>query len=219
MYNPLAWTVTTIVTLTISFPGVSVTDEWGRPVPAQVLTPQPARVYRELPPFADTVCCSEGVWKAQITKKASTDGGQGTGPQGRMGSTPWMGVEGCTQEHSQPAASLSRSMSMGQAETRVANLRWPWGTVGLQGRLKAGASGVGGRSGPDQVGGDRGGCGEVSEVALATWEGTTGGSEASEQEDLGQWGRGARLTHASAAAAVSTPSWGVGDVWLGCQET
>ncbi|XP_058526295.1 epididymis-specific alpha-mannosidase [Ochotona princeps] len=36
VYNPLAWTVTTIITLTISFSGVSVTDESGRPVPAQV---------------------------------------------------------------------------------------------------------------------------------------------------------------------------------------
>ncbi|XP_010640224.2 epididymis-specific alpha-mannosidase [Fukomys damarensis] len=36
IYNPLAWTVTTVVTLTISFPRVSVLDESGRPVPAQV---------------------------------------------------------------------------------------------------------------------------------------------------------------------------------------
>ncbi|XP_012520574.1 PREDICTED: epididymis-specific alpha-mannosidase isoform X2 [Propithecus coquereli] len=35
-YNPLAWTVTTIITLTIGFPGVSVTDELGHPMPAQV---------------------------------------------------------------------------------------------------------------------------------------------------------------------------------------
>uniref|UniRef100_A0A8C8ZV26 Alpha-mannosidase n=1 Tax=Prolemur simus TaxID=1328070 RepID=A0A8C8ZV26_PROSS len=36
VYNPLAWTVTTIITLTIGFPGVSVTDELGHPVPAQI---------------------------------------------------------------------------------------------------------------------------------------------------------------------------------------
>ena len=36
IYNPLAWTVTTIITLTVDFPKVSVTDESGHPVPAQV---------------------------------------------------------------------------------------------------------------------------------------------------------------------------------------
>ena len=36
VYNPLAWMVTTIITLTVDFPNVSVTDESGRPVPAQV---------------------------------------------------------------------------------------------------------------------------------------------------------------------------------------
>ncbi|KAF4013139.1 hypothetical protein G4228_004426, partial [Cervus hanglu yarkandensis] len=36
IYNPLAWTVTPIVTLTVDFPEVSVTDESGHPVPAQV---------------------------------------------------------------------------------------------------------------------------------------------------------------------------------------
>ena len=36
VYNPLAWTVTTIITLTVDFPNVRVTDESGRPVPAQV---------------------------------------------------------------------------------------------------------------------------------------------------------------------------------------
>ncbi|XP_037685271.1 epididymis-specific alpha-mannosidase isoform X2 [Choloepus didactylus] len=36
VYNPLAWTVTTIVTLTVGFPRVSVTDELGHPVPSQV---------------------------------------------------------------------------------------------------------------------------------------------------------------------------------------
>ena len=36
VYNPLAWTVTTIITLTVEFPSVSITDESGRPVPAQV---------------------------------------------------------------------------------------------------------------------------------------------------------------------------------------
>ncbi|XP_070314084.1 epididymis-specific alpha-mannosidase-like [Odocoileus virginianus] len=35
VYNPLAWTVTTIITLTVDFPNVSITDESGRPVPAQ----------------------------------------------------------------------------------------------------------------------------------------------------------------------------------------
>ncbi|KAM9677390.1 LOW QUALITY PROTEIN: epididymis-specific alpha-mannosidase [Trichechus inunguis] len=36
VYNPLAWTVTTIVTLTVSFPRVRITDESGHPVPAQI---------------------------------------------------------------------------------------------------------------------------------------------------------------------------------------
>ncbi|XP_014445317.1 epididymis-specific alpha-mannosidase [Tupaia chinensis] len=36
VYNPLAWTVTTIFTLTVGFPRVSVTDESGLPVPAQI---------------------------------------------------------------------------------------------------------------------------------------------------------------------------------------
>ncbi|KAM6221799.1 epididymis-specific alpha-mannosidase [Rhynchocyon petersi] len=36
VYNPLAWTITTIITLTVSSPEVHVTDESGRPVPAQV---------------------------------------------------------------------------------------------------------------------------------------------------------------------------------------
>lgn len=36
VYNPLAWTVTTIVTLTVGFSSASVTDESGQPVPAQV---------------------------------------------------------------------------------------------------------------------------------------------------------------------------------------
>ncbi|XDB51577.1 hypothetical protein AB1E18_005132 [Capra hircus] len=36
IYNPPAWTVTTIITLTVDFPKVSVTDESGHPVPAQV---------------------------------------------------------------------------------------------------------------------------------------------------------------------------------------
>uniref|UniRef100_A0A452EN56 Alpha-mannosidase n=1 Tax=Capra hircus TaxID=9925 RepID=A0A452EN56_CAPHI len=34
VYNPLAWTVTTIITLTVGFPNVSITDESGRTVPA-----------------------------------------------------------------------------------------------------------------------------------------------------------------------------------------
>ena len=36
VYNPLAWTITTIITLTVDFPKVSITDESGLPVPAQV---------------------------------------------------------------------------------------------------------------------------------------------------------------------------------------
>ncbi|XP_010852848.1 PREDICTED: epididymis-specific alpha-mannosidase-like [Bison bison bison] len=36
VYNPLAWMVTTIITLTVDFPKVSITDESGLPVPAQV---------------------------------------------------------------------------------------------------------------------------------------------------------------------------------------
>uniref|UniRef100_A0A5F8A1J9 Alpha-mannosidase n=1 Tax=Macaca mulatta TaxID=9544 RepID=A0A5F8A1J9_MACMU len=36
VYNPLAWTVTTVVTLTVGFPGVRVTDEAGHPVPSQI---------------------------------------------------------------------------------------------------------------------------------------------------------------------------------------
>nr|XP_003461910.1 epididymis-specific alpha-mannosidase [Cavia porcellus] len=36
VYNPLAWTVTTIITLTVSFSRASVTDESGRLVPAQI---------------------------------------------------------------------------------------------------------------------------------------------------------------------------------------
>ncbi|XP_032708474.1 epididymis-specific alpha-mannosidase-like [Lontra canadensis] len=36
VYNPLAWTVTTLVTLTVGFSRVNVTDEFGQPVPAQV---------------------------------------------------------------------------------------------------------------------------------------------------------------------------------------
>ncbi|KAM9742472.1 epididymis-specific alpha-mannosidase-like [Dama dama] len=36
VYNPLAWTITTIITLTVDFPSVRVTDESGRPVPTQV---------------------------------------------------------------------------------------------------------------------------------------------------------------------------------------
>ncbi|XP_032772340.1 epididymis-specific alpha-mannosidase isoform X2 [Rattus rattus] len=36
VYNPLAWKITTIITLTVAFPSVSVTDELGRPVSAQI---------------------------------------------------------------------------------------------------------------------------------------------------------------------------------------
>ncbi|XP_049996810.1 epididymis-specific alpha-mannosidase [Alexandromys fortis] len=36
VYNPLAWKITTIVTLTVAFPNVSVTDELGHPVSAQI---------------------------------------------------------------------------------------------------------------------------------------------------------------------------------------
>uniref|UniRef100_A0A452VDV2 Alpha-mannosidase n=1 Tax=Ursus maritimus TaxID=29073 RepID=A0A452VDV2_URSMA len=36
VYNPLAWTVTTLVNLTVGFSRVNITDETGRPVAAQV---------------------------------------------------------------------------------------------------------------------------------------------------------------------------------------
>ncbi|XP_048220300.1 epididymis-specific alpha-mannosidase [Perognathus longimembris pacificus] len=36
VYNPLAWTVTTVITLTVGSPRVSVTDELGQRVPAQI---------------------------------------------------------------------------------------------------------------------------------------------------------------------------------------
>ncbi|CAK6433317.1 unnamed protein product [Pipistrellus nathusii] len=36
VYNPLAWPVTALITLTVSFPHVNVTDESGRPAEAQV---------------------------------------------------------------------------------------------------------------------------------------------------------------------------------------
>ncbi|KAM5271302.1 epididymis-specific alpha-mannosidase [Ctenodactylus gundi] len=36
VYNPLAWTVTTFITLTVALPSISVTDESGQPVPAQI---------------------------------------------------------------------------------------------------------------------------------------------------------------------------------------
>lgn len=36
VYNPLAWTVTTVIRLTVGFAKVSVTDESGHSVPAQV---------------------------------------------------------------------------------------------------------------------------------------------------------------------------------------
>ncbi|CAH6977974.1 epididymis-specific alpha-mannosidase [Phodopus roborovskii] len=36
VYNPLAWTITTIVTLTVAFPNVNITDKSGQPVSAQV---------------------------------------------------------------------------------------------------------------------------------------------------------------------------------------
>ncbi|XP_028614068.1 epididymis-specific alpha-mannosidase isoform X3 [Grammomys surdaster] len=36
VYNPLAWKITTIITLTVAFPSVSVTDELGHPVSAQI---------------------------------------------------------------------------------------------------------------------------------------------------------------------------------------
>lgn len=36
VYNPLAWTVTTIINLTLDFSMVSVTDESGRAVSTQV---------------------------------------------------------------------------------------------------------------------------------------------------------------------------------------
>lgn len=43
VYNPLAWKITTIVTLTVAFPNVSVTDELGHPVSAQVWPRSPAK--------------------------------------------------------------------------------------------------------------------------------------------------------------------------------
>lgn len=43
VYNPLAWKITTIITLTVAFPSVSVTDELGHPVSAQVWVRSPAR--------------------------------------------------------------------------------------------------------------------------------------------------------------------------------
>ena len=36
VFNPLAWTVTTIITLTVDSSWVSITDASGHPVPAQV---------------------------------------------------------------------------------------------------------------------------------------------------------------------------------------
>ncbi|XP_036618743.1 epididymis-specific alpha-mannosidase [Trichosurus vulpecula] len=36
VYNPLAWTITTFVTVTVRSPGVVVLDEFGHPVPAQI---------------------------------------------------------------------------------------------------------------------------------------------------------------------------------------
>lgn len=42
VYNPLAWKITTIITLTVAFPSVSVTDELGHPVSAQVWARSPA---------------------------------------------------------------------------------------------------------------------------------------------------------------------------------
>lgn len=42
VYNPLAWKITTIITLTVAFPSVSVTDELGHPVSAQVRVRSPA---------------------------------------------------------------------------------------------------------------------------------------------------------------------------------
>lgn len=42
VYNPLAWKITTVITLTVAFPSVSVTDELGHPVSAQVRVRSPA---------------------------------------------------------------------------------------------------------------------------------------------------------------------------------
>lgn len=36
VYNPLAWNVTTIINLTVTFPAAAVFDEGGQPLPAQV---------------------------------------------------------------------------------------------------------------------------------------------------------------------------------------
>lgn len=36
VYNPLAWNVTTIINMTVTFPAAAVFDDGGQPVPAQV---------------------------------------------------------------------------------------------------------------------------------------------------------------------------------------
>lgn len=36
VYNPLAWNITTIINVTVSFPNAAVFDDDGQPVPAQV---------------------------------------------------------------------------------------------------------------------------------------------------------------------------------------
>lgn len=45
VYNPLVWKITTIITLTVPFPNVNITDELGHPVSAQVWTRSPAGGY------------------------------------------------------------------------------------------------------------------------------------------------------------------------------
>ena len=36
VYNPLAWNITTVVNVTVTFPMATVLDDEGRPVAAQV---------------------------------------------------------------------------------------------------------------------------------------------------------------------------------------
>ena len=51
VYHPLAWTVTTIVTLTADSPEVNLTDETGNPVPAQVWVGVLPQLHLWLPPL------------------------------------------------------------------------------------------------------------------------------------------------------------------------
>nr|XP_020766345.1 epididymis-specific alpha-mannosidase-like [Odocoileus virginianus texanus] len=75
VYNPLAWTVTTIITLTVDFPRVSVTDESGRPVPAQVQSS------KEMPSAYDlhVLTMSPGLSYRQYSIRPSRSSQEGTG--------------------------------------------------------------------------------------------------------------------------------------------